>query len=87
MESHGEAPSNLAKKLAFLLQFSLVSFFGYAGRHSLVPAVMKTDSMDSDRFGLQLKNLKGPYFSIFNFIPSINSLRSNICIRKNDILS
>ena len=85
MESHGEAPSNLAKKLAFLLQFSLVSFFGYAGRHGLVPAVMKTDSMDSDRFGLQLKNLKGPYFSIF--IPSINGLRSNICIRKNDILS
>ena len=85
MESHGEAPSNLAKKLAFLLQFSLVSFFGYAGVHGLVPAVMKTDSMDSDRFGLQLKNLKGPYFSIF--IPSINGLRSNICIRKNDILS
>ena len=85
MESHGEAPSNLAKKLAFLLQFSLVSFFGYAGIHGLVPAVMKTDSMDSDRFGLQLKNLKGPYFSIF--IPSVNSLRSNICIRKNDILS
>ena len=85
MESQGEAPSNLAKKLAFLLQFSLVSFFGYAGVHGLVPAVMKTDSMDSDRFGLQLKNLKGPYFSIF--IPSINGLRSNICIRKNDILS
>ena len=85
MESHGEAPSNLAKKLALLLQFSLVSFFGYAGIHGLVPAVIKTDSMDSDRFGLQLKNLKGPYFSIF--IPSINSLRSNICIRKNDILS
>ena len=85
MESHGEAPSNLAKKLAFLLQFSLVSFFGYAGVHGLVPAAMKTDSMDSDRFGLQLKNLKGPYFSIF--IPSINGLRSNICIRKNDILS
>ena len=75
----------MAKKLAFLLQFSLVSFFGYAGVHGLVPAVMKTDSMDSDRFGLQLKNLKGPYFSIF--IPSINGLRSNICIRKNDILS
>ena len=85
MESQGEALSNLAKKLAFLLQFSLVSFFGYAGVHGLVPAVMKTDSMDSDRFGLQLKNLKGPYFSIF--IPSINGLRSNICIRKNDILS
>ena len=85
MESQGEAPSNLAKKLAFLLQFSLVSFFGYAGVHGLVPAVMKTDSRDSDRFGLQLKNLKGPYFSIF--IPSINGLRSNICIRKNDILS
>ena len=85
MESQGEAPSNLAKKLAFLLQFSLVSFFGYAGVHGLVPDVMKTDSMDSDRFGLQLKNLKGPYFSIF--IPSINGLRSNICIRKNDILS
>ena len=83
MESQGEAPSNLAKKLAFLLQFSLVSFFGYAGVHGLVPAVMKTDSMDSDRFGLQLKNLN--IFSIF--IPSINSLRSNICIRKNDILS
>ena len=85
MESHGEAPSNLAKKLAFLLQFPLVSFFGYAEIHGLVPAVIKTDSMDSDRFGLQLKNLKEPYLSIF--IPSINSLRSNICIRKNDILS
>ena len=59
--------------------------FRLAGIHGLVPAVIKTDSMDSDRFGLQLKNLKGPYFSIF--IPSINSLRSNICIRKNDILS
>lgn len=85
MESHGEAPSNLAKKLAFLLQLSLVSSFGYAGIHGLVPAVIKTDGMDSDRFGLQLKNLKGPYLSIF--IPSINSLRSNICITKNDILS
>ena len=85
MQSHGEAPSNLAKKLAFLLQFSLVSSFGYAGIYGLVPAVIKTDGMDSDRFGLQLKNLKGPYLSIF--IPSINSLRSNICITKNDILS
>ena len=44
---------NLAKKLAFLLQFSLVSFFGHAGIHGLVMAVMKTDSMDSDRFGLR----------------------------------